>query len=423
MRRLIFILLFWAAASIFGQEVLDKIIAVVDNEIILESELDYQVNMIAAQRQLDANDPKLRNQILNSLIEEKLLYAQAELDSITVSETEVDRQLDMQINYIIQQYGSRERIEEIYGMSLDKIRRELREDVRKNIMAQMVQNKKFGQVEVSRKKVEDFYNEFQDSLGVIPEKFEIAHIFLNPKAGSKLKNKAREFALSLLDSLKNGVDFAKLARKYSDDPGSSSSGGDLGFVKRGVFYPEFEAAAFGLNLGEISGLIESPVGFHIIELLERRGETIHARHILVKVKSDDEADLRAIEMLTEIRDSIVQNKNTFTYYSEKYSDDKNSARLGGVLGTFETGQLDKSLLDQIYKLKEGEIGYPKRLQVDNNTYGFHIIKLVRRIPEHKPNLETDYDELKRLADYNKKQELYVDWMKELKNQIYWEIKP
>lgn len=422
MRVLTIVFSLLITTGLFAQEVIDKIAAVVDNEVILKSEVDYQVNYVSAQRKLDPNDPALRKQILMGMIEEKLLYAEAELDSITVPETEVDRQLDNQINFFINQYGSRERLEQVYGMTIEKIKRELRDDVRKNLMAQMVQQKKFGELDVSRREVEEFYNSYQDSLGLIPEKFEIAHIFINPKASGKVKDEARQFAESLIDSIKNGADFAELAKKYSADPGSASSGGDLGYVKRGVFYPEFEAAAFALKVGEVSDVIESPVGFHIIELLDRRGESIHARHILIKIKSDDAADLKAIELLSAIRDSIVNHDSTFAYYATKYSDDENSAKMGGVIGTFETSQLDKPLLDQVYKLKEGEIGYPKRLEIDATSYGFHIMKLVKRIPEHKPTIDTDYDELKKLAEYNKKQKLYKEWMEDLKKRIYWEIK-
>ena len=421
MRKLLIVLLLMTC-SINAQQMLDKIVAVVDNEIILKSELDFRTNYEAAQKNLNPADTTLRKQILNSMIEEKLLYAQAELDSITVTDDQVKQQLDYQINYFIQQYGSKERLEQIYGMPLEKLKRTLQDDTRKSLMAQMLQQKKFGQVEASRKEVEDFFTTYKDSLGIIPEKFHIAHIFQNPKTGERVKKKARDFAESLLDSLKKGADFATLAKKYSDDPGSAAQGGDLGFVKRGVFYPEFEAVAFSLAPNQISGVVESPVGFHIIQLLERRGESIHCRHILVKIKSDDESDLHAIEFLSDLRDSIVQGKNTFEHYAQLYSDDKESAKLGGDLGTFEASQLDKSLLDVIYKLKEGDISFPKRLEIDKNVYGYHIVKLIQRIPEHRANLDTDYAEVKRLADYAKKQKMYAEWMKELKGKIYWDVR-
>ena len=422
MKKLSAIWIFILITNIYPQEVLDKIVAVVDNEIILQSELQFETAIYASQRRLNPDDPKLKEQILNSLIDQKLLYAQAALDSINVSDDEIDAQLENLMNYYISQYGSQQRVEQAYGMSIDRIKRELRDDTKKQLMAQHVQQEKFGNVTVTRREVEDFFNTYKDSLGMISEKFRIAHIFINPSASDRLKNKAREFAQSILDSIKNGADFGEMAKKYSEDPGSASKGGDLGFVKRGVFYPEFESAAFALKEGEISKIVESPVGFHIIELLERKGESIHTRHILIKIKPDDQSDLQAIQFLSDIRDSIVSGVNTFAYYAKKYSDDIQTKNFGGELGIFEVTQLDKSILDQVYKLKEGEIGFPKRLDIDKNNYGFHIVKLISRTPEHLPDLNKDYDEIQKLAEYNKKQKLYVDWLKELRDKIYWEIR-
>lgn len=414
-------MLLFVAVSLQAQ-VLDKVIAVVDNEIILKSELEFRVNMEAAQRNMNPADSTLRRAILNSLIEEKLMYAQAEMDTIKVTDEQVTQQLEYQINYFIQQYGSREKLEQVYGMPIEKIKRSLHDDTRKNLMAQMLQQKKFGQIESSRKEVEEFFSTIQDSLPIVQQKFQIYHIFQNPKTGERIKQKAKEFAKSLLDSIKAGADFSALAKKYSDDTGSQQAGGDLGFQKRGLLVPEFEAAAYALAPNQLSGIVESPFGYHIIQLIERRGDAIHARHILVKVKADDEADLRSIEFLNEIRDSIVRKVNTFEYYAKKYSDDKENARFGGEIGTFEQSQLDKALTDVIYKLKEGEISYPKRIEIDRNTYGYHLVKLAQRIPEHKANLDLDYPEIKRLADYAKKQKLYSKWMKEIKEKIFWEIR-
>lgn len=418
-----FLLMFFVLIGILNaQQVLDKIVAVVDNEIILKSELDFRVNAEAQQRNINPADTTFRRQILNALIEEKLLYAQAELDSITVTDDQVKQQLDYQMNYFIQQYGSREQLEQIYGMPIEKLKRSLQDDTKKNLMAEMLKQKKFTQLDASRKEIEEFYETYKDSLGVVAEKFKIAHIFQNPKTGERVKKIAREFAVSLLDSLRKGADFAKLATKYSDDPGSAAHGGDLGSVKRGVFYPEFEAVAFALAPNQLSGVVESPVGFHIIQLIERRGESIHTRHILIKVKSDDESDLKAIEFLTEIRDSIVRYKKSFQNFARLYSDDKETAKFGGELGIFEASQLDKPLLDIIYKLKEGDISYPKRLDVDKNVYGYHIVKLEKRIPQHKADLEIDFPELKKMTEYYKKQKLYVKWIDEIKKRIHWEVR-
>ena len=406
------------------QEVLDKIVAVVDNEIILQSELDFQTSIYARQRGIDPSQPGLKKQILNSMIEDKLIYAQSELDSTVVTEDEISQRIDYQIQSFQQQYGSIQKIEEMYGMSIEKIKRELRDDVRKNLMIQKLQQTKFGEVEATRREVEEFYKNFKDSIGVIPEKFTLYHIFKNPQTNDLVKKKARELAQSLLDSIKAGADFEALAKKYSDDPGSASLGGDLGFVKRGVFYPEFEAAAFALNENEISGVVETPIGFHIIQMLERRGESIHTRHILIKIEPDDDADLVAIQQLTDLRDSVINGGAKFQDLAEKYSDDKETAPFGGSLGDFYLNQLEqnKSLFDVVSKLKEGEISFPKRLEYGQGTYGYHIVYLEKRIPQHPASLEEDYNQLKQLASEYKKQKKYQEWMNKLKKNIYWEIR-
>jgi peptidyl-prolyl cis-trans isomerase SurA len=310
----------------------------------------------------------------------------------------------------------------MYGMSIEKIKRELRDDVRKNLMVQRLREKNFTFLEASRREVEEFFVTYKDSLGMIPEKVSIFHIFRNPKTTDRLKKKYKDFAQAVLDSIKQGVSFEELAKKYSEDPGSKAFGGDLGFVKRGVFYPEFEAAAFALEEGELSGVVESPVGYHIIQLMERRGESIHTRHILIKFKTDENADLETIEFLTEIRDSVVNESGTFQLFAKKYSEDKETAPYGGDLGTFFINQVDQQLLDVVSKLKEGEISFPRRIEYGQDTYGYHIVFLKSRIPQHPPSLDEDYVEIKRLADELKKQKEYEEWIKELKKKIYWEVR-
>lgn len=418
----IFLIIILVTPVLLSQQVLDKIVAVVDNEIILKSELDFQVNQLAYNRKIDPSTPGLKDQVLNSMIEEKLAYAQANYDSIVVTDEEVNSRIDYQLDYLQRQYGSREKIEQMYGMSVEKIRRELSDDVRKSLMIQKLQEKNFGMVDVSRKEVDDFYYKFRDSIGIIPEKVSISHLYRNPRKTESIKAKYRKIAEDLLDSLKAGADFAELAKKYSEDPGSAVQGGDLGFVKKGVFYPEFESAAFALNDNQISDVIESPVGFHIVQLLEKRGESVHTRHILIKIKSDEQADYDAIDFLNEMRDSVVRNVNTFKYYAKKFSEDTETAPFGGDLGVFYLNQLDKNMLDIVSKLKQGEISYPKRIEYGTDDYGYHIVYLQERVQQHPADLEKDYNEIKRLAEDYKKQKMYSEWISKLKDKIYWEIK-
>lgn len=418
----IFLIVLFASISVFTQEVLDKIVAVVDNEFILKSELDFQTNMVAAQRKLDPNSPELKKQVLNSIIEEKLIYAQANFDSVIVSDEEVTNRINYQLEVFKQQYGSIERVEQMYGMSVEKIKRELRDEVQKSLMIQKLQEKNFSSIEASRREVEVFFSTYKDSLGVIPEKVSISHIYKNPKASKTNKEKYFQLANAILDSIKNGADFSEMAKKYSEDPGSAVQGGDLGFVKRGVFYPEFESAAYSLEPNQISGIVESPVGYHIIQMLERRGESVKTRHILIKIKLDEQSDLNTITFLTEVRDSIVRKFGSFTDYAKKYSEDNDTAPFGGDLGTFFINQLDKQLLDAVSKLKEGEIGFPRRIEYSEGNYGYHIVYLQKRITQHLANLDLDYPEMKKLAEDNKKQKKYSEWIEELKLKIYWDIR-
>ncbi len=422
MKILLIILFTFFTSFLFSQETIDKVVAVVDNEIILQSELEFQTSIYASQRGMDPKSPELKKQILNSMIDEKLVYAQAELDSIIISDEEISQRIEYQIQMLKQQYGSVENIEKMYNMTIEKIKRELREDVRKNLMVQRLREKNFAPVEASRREVEEFYYSFKDSLGMIPEKLRIYHIFRNPKTTDRLKKQYFDFANSILDSIKRGASFEEMAKKYSEDPGSKAYGGDLGFVKKGVFYPEFESAAYSLETGDISDVIETPVGYHIIELLERRGESIHTRHILFKFKTDANADLETIEFLTAIRDSIINGTNTFQFYAKKFSEDKETAPFSGDLGTFYINQVDKNLLDVVSKLKQGEISFPKRIDYGQGTYGYHIVFLLSRIPQHPASLEEDYAELKRLADEYKKQKQYDKWLSSLKDKIYWEVR-
>lgn len=305
MRRVseIFVMLALFAGIAFGQAkpVLDEVAAVVGNQIILKSELDYQVQLAAYQNKLNPDDPALRHRILEAMIDDKLILTQAILDSVTVSDDEVDRQLQQRIQNLIKQVGSKEKVEQIYGMSISKIQNEFRDDMRKQLIIQKEKEDKFGDMKVSPLEVREFYNEYKDSLQEVPEEITLSHIFMIPKPSPKAKAEAYAKAEALEDSLKHGANFAELAKKYSQDPGSASDGGDLGWANRGQFVPEFEHALYALKPGEISGIVETQFGYHIIQLLQRRGDMAHARHILIKIPllpSDNDSVITLLDYVT-----------------------------------------------------------------------------------------------------------------------------
>lgn len=406
----------------FAQEVLDKVVAVVDNQFILLSELEFQTQLLAYQKKLNPNDPELKKAVLNSLIEEKLMLAQAELDSIKVTEDEVNRQLEIQIENFIQQFGSKEKLEQAYNRPLEKIKREIREEIRNNILIQKVQEQKFGRLEVSRYEVEQFYKQYKDSIGKVAEEVELAQIFIQAKLSEEDKNVIKEKLKTILDSIKAGGDFAYFAKKYSEDQATANDGGDLGYVRRGMFFKEFEEVVFTMKEGEISDIIETPVGFHIVQLLDRRGETVKVRHILLKLKVSENSEKKIIDLLNAIRDSILTGKKDFAYFARIYSEDKSTSQFGGEMGKVPLQDLDLDLRNLISTMKEGEITKPRKLVISKDIYGYQIVLLKKKIPEHEPDLDLDYDKLSQLTLYYKRQKVYQDLIQELKKQVYWEIR-
>jgi peptidyl-prolyl cis-trans isomerase SurA len=402
-----------------SKPVLDEVAAVVGNEIILKSELDYQVQLMAYQNKLDPNDPQLRKRVLEALIDDKLILAQAILDSVTVTDDEVTRQLDSRIQNLIKQLGSQQKLEEVYGMSMSKIRNEFSDDMRKQLIIEKLKQQKFGDMKVSAIDVRNFYDTYKDSIPQIPEQVTLSHIFMVPKPSEKARDQAYSLAKALLDSLKNGADFADLAKKYSQDPGSASSGGDLGWAKRGQFVPEFEHAVFDLKPGEISNIVETQFGFHIIQLLDRRGDQVHVRHILIQIPHLQSDDDSVIVFLDSLRSRAIAGES-FAKLAREYSQDQDTKDLGGDLGTLAVDQLEPSFLATVKNLKVGEISMPEKMTY-GKSYGYHIVYLRNRIPPHKVSLTEDYNRLSNMALSMKQNEAYLKWINQLKSQIYLKI--
>jgi len=422
-RRLGFLIVIVAAftcpSMAQNKPVLDKIVAIVGNEIILKSELEYQVQLTAYQNRMNPDDPSLRSRVLEAMIDDKLILAQAILDSVTVTDDEVTKQLDARIQSLVRQLGSEQAVEQQYGMSITKIRNEYRSEMRKQLIIDKLKQQKFGDLKVSALEVKDFYNKYKDSLSTVPEQVTLSHIFMVPKPSGKARAEALSTANALLDSLRNGADFASLAKKYSQDPGSAASGGDLGWAKRGQFVPEFEHAAFDLKPGEISNIVETQFGFHIIQLLDRRGDQIHVRHILIQIPHLSADDDSVVTFLDTLRERAMHGEN-FAVLARDYSQDQDTKDIGGDLGTVDTTQLEISFRNTVDTLKVGEISMPARVQFAN-TYGYHIVYLRARIPAHKIDLNQDYSRLQNMALALKQNQAYLDWIAKLKTQVYWKI--
>jgi len=422
-------LLFFALPAFAQKEVVDRIVAIIGDEIILESDLNVRIQAAMLQNQVDQNDPDVKRKVLEAMINEKLILAQAVLDSITVSDDEVNQMLDTRIKQLIQQYGSEQRLEQAAGMPIGKLKRDVKEEWRKQLMVNRLQEKKFADMQVSRRDVEEFYNAYKDSLPVVPEEIELSHIFIFPKASTEAKKIAYNKVKALLDSLKAGANFAELAKRYSEDIATAKNGGDLGLVRRGEFIKEFAEVAFALQEGQISNPVETTFGYHLIQLLERRGEAIHVRHILIKVgktQADDDSTIAFLKQLkqkalaeTLVSSSAVNEK--FAEMAKKYSEDDETKALGGDLGLMDVSNLTPDFLGSIKDLKPGEISDPVKVST-GTSYGYHIVYLHKRIPSHKANLQDDWKRLEQYTLLYKRNREYTRWIDEIKKNVYWEIR-
>ncbi len=413
----VLILLFCAFTAFAQQRTLDRIVAIVGNEIILESDLNYQTYIFAIQNNLRPDDPNLKKYVLEEMINEKLVLTKAIEDTIVVSDDEILRQIDAQIQMLVRQYGSEQRIEEIYGMPIGRIKRELREDVKKRLMIEKMKQQKFGMMTVSGYEVEEFYRAYKDSLPEVPEMVELYHIMLIPKPTDSVEQSVYKKALAILDSIKSGGDFAYFARVYSEDRATARDGGDLGWVRRGMFVKEFEEAVFRLQEGQVSDVVRTPFGYHIIQLLERRGEQVHPRHILFKVPLTEESDKAVLSKLEEIRYQIITGRAKFEDMARKFSEDEATKLQGGYLGAVPVDELDPELKNAVQSLGEGEISSPIKMGY-GNSYAYHIVLLKRRIPAHRMNLKDDYMRIYQYALIEKQNREYQKWLEQLKKEVY-----
>ena len=375
----------------FAQKEGDRIIAVVGNDIILESDLQYQVQLYARQNQISQINPAIAQQIFQQMLVEKILYAKAEQDSISVKDEEVGKELDYRVKSLIDQFGSEQKVEQIYNMSLGKIRLTLKEDLVKKMMVDKLKRKKFPMgFKASDSDVRKFYEAYKDSIPQSPDEYELAHIYLSRKVSDAEKIIAKEKALKILDSLKTGSDFSALAKRNSDDSLSAINGGDLGFAKRGSFVKPFEDAVFTMKVDEISEVVETEFGYHIIKINEIKKDEVRSQHILVAYPKLESSDIETINFLKDLREKLESKQITFEDAAKQYSQDQETKDKKGYLGFVAVDRIDSLELEYINKLNAGELTNPVRVGSDKN-YGYELIKLISKSPSHTLTIEIDYD--------------------------------
>jgi peptidyl-prolyl cis-trans isomerase SurA len=403
---------------------LDAVLGVVGKYPILKSTIDGKLELLMIQQGIAkiSNDSmmQLRQRLLNAEVDEKVLLAKADQDSITVSEAEVDDRLQQQIKLYVRQLGSEDAVEKQFGKTIAQIKSspELRDRARESILIEQERYKAVpNSTSISRHDVEQFYALYRDSLPKIGKEVELATIikFVKPQANQAQRTKA--FALSLLDSLKHGADFATLARKYSQHA-TAKNGGDLGdYYARGTFLPEFEAAAFKLKTGEVSGVVETEQGFHIIKMIDRRGEEIHVAQILLKPNASSADEEVARNQLLTIRERLNKGED-FGKLASTESDDQETKFSGGSLGKLRIEDLAPEQREVVDSLKEGEVSLPLHIQLSRTVTGYQVVKLVRNVPPHAVSLETDYRELEATAIQWKQNRDFGAYVVKARSNVY-----
>ena len=408
-----FLLLTLTSFSLSAQSI-DKIEAVLGDEIVLTSEIESQYLQYLSQGNIKSNE--IRCQIVEDLLFQKLLVNQAKLDSLVVSNDVVEDEVNKRLSYFETQLGSVQKVEDYFGKSKANIKLELGKVIKDQFMAQKMQTKLTSSLKVTPAEVKESYALLSDAeIPTMPTQVEVAQIVIKPEITDDQKDNIREKLNNFRDRVYNGEDFKMLATLYSDDPGSAIKGGELGFVNRGDLVPEFERAAFRLKEGEISKVVESQFGYHIVQLIERRGEQINVRHILIKTKVTATALHAAKLKMDNIAKEINEETITFDQAVSEYSDDENKSN-GGLLlnpNTMSTShtleEMAPALRLVIEKLKETEVSSPAVIQMQDENKAYRILRLNKRTEQHKANLVDDFAKIKEYSINAKKQETLEKW--------------
>ena len=438
-RNLIIIALMLLALPMMAQnrqsQVIDKVVAVVGKNIILQSDIENQYIQYRMQGMAEGTGKEVRGRILEDLLLQKLMLNQAEMDSITVTDEQVEAELNRRIQWFIARIGSQEKMEAQFGKSMSEIKDEVRQASKDNMLQEQVQAKIMENVVVTPKEVKEFYRDIpRDSLPMIDSDYELVQIVKRPPVSIDEKLMVKDRLYQIRKRILDGESsFATMAVLYSEDPGSSRQGGELGFAGKGVYATEFENVAFNLRDGEISDVVETEFGFHIIQLIERRGETINCRHILLTAKVPVEALEKAQNELDSVAQLVRNGDMTFEEACKKYSDDDSRSN-GGYLTNMGTGgnwlsMKDLQELEQSYpeyknlafvinRLEVGEISDPLPMTTNDNKDAFRLIMIKRKTEPHQANLKDDYNLIQNWAMSQKRQEALGKWVSEKAAKAY-----
>lgn len=414
-------------------QTLDRIAAVVGDEIILTSEVDQMVKR-RVQRQQQSYSDDLWMQGLQELINQKILAEKARRDTtLTVSNQQVSNQLDRRVEQMAQRAGGEEQLEKVYGQSVLEIKQNFRSDFRSQLLARRLRQRRVQKIDVTPSEVRQWYDEVpQDSLPELPKTVRLSQIVRYPKATDKAKQQSKEVISTVRDSIVNGgASFEDMARQFSDDSGTASSGGRLGEVNLDQLVPEFSAVASRTPVGKVSQVFynESQQAYHIMRVNSKSGSTVDLNHIKIDVGPGGTNEERIKSFLNSVRDSVINHDVSFELMARRHSEESRSSENGGRVTDPETGTrdlvldaLNPSWQKTLQNLEEGEISKPTKVELLNGDEAYHIVRLDRRTPAHRVNLEMDYDRVRQLALREKRNRKIEEWTDRLREEVYVDVR-
>ncbi|MDD4703441.1 MAG: peptidylprolyl isomerase [Bacteroidales bacterium] len=399
--------------------VLDKVIAVVGKNMIKQSELETSY---LQQKQRFGNVDDIfaeKCDLFEGLLINKLMLHQAQIDSIDITQEQVNRELDNRINYMIRQAGSRDILEKQMNKTVNEIKEYYQDLIKENILIGEVSRKLTSEVKVTPNEVTDFYNKIQsDSLPEIDEEYEFSQIVIHPKISDEEKQLIKERLNGYRERILKGDKFSTIATLYSEDPASAKKGGELGFFGRGYMVAEFESVAFSLREGEVSPVFETKKGFHIVQMIERRGDQVNCRHILLQPKVSNTELYRTKLVLDSVKNLISENKISFEEAIKQYSDDPSKLTGGTIINPYSaSARFPKDNINEMMenldkidftKHSQGDIVGPSLYKTELGS-SYRLIKVTSKIPKHKINLKDDYDKIYNSALESAKTNAILDW--------------
>jgi len=417
------------------EQLVDRIVAVVGDEIVLKSDVDQFVRRMMQQRQNASYSKDMWMTALDQLVDQKIMAEQARRDTmITVTDQQVEQQLEQRVQQLVRRAGGEKELEKVYGKSVLEIKEDFRGDFREQLLAQQLQQRKMRNLEITPSEVQGWFERIpQDSLPDLPKTVRLQHIVRYPKPDKQAKEEAKQVITSIRDSIVNGgASFEDMARQFSDDSGTASSGGRLTDVSLNDLVPEFAAIASRTPVGEISQVFynDQHDGYHVLRVNERDGNTIDLNHILIRVDQSQADGSVAKQYLSSVRDTLMQYEDVpFELMARRHSEEKSTANNGGRVVDPQSGVRDlvldalgPSWKKTIRALEEGDVSQPAEVQLLNGDRAYHIVKLQRRVPAHRVNLEYDYERIRQYALQDKRSRKMDEWIQDLREEIYVDIR-